>query len=44
MSNAHYPPELLTSLVTVANSSSFTEAGRRLGLGQSTVSQHVRKL
>src|ERR1700744_1094290 len=44
MTNAHYPPELLTSFVTVANSRSFPEAGRRLGLGQSTISQHVRKL
>jgi len=44
MSNTHYPPELLSSFITVANSRSFTEAGRRLGLGQSTVSQHVRKL
>jgi DNA-binding transcriptional LysR family regulator len=44
MSSLHYPPELLTSFVTVANSRSFTEAGRRLGLGQSTISQHVRKL
>jgi len=44
MTSANYPPELLTSFVTVANSRSFTEAGRRLGLGQSTVSQHVRKL
>lgn len=44
MSNVAYPPELLTSFVTVAQSRSFTEAARRLGLGQSTVSQHVRKL
>ncbi|HMA51500.1 MAG TPA: LysR substrate-binding domain-containing protein [Magnetospirillaceae bacterium] len=44
MTNVSYPPELLTSFVTVANSRSFTEAGRRLGLGQSTISQHVRKL
>lgn len=44
MTNTNYPPELLTSFVTVANSRSFTEAGRRLGLGQSTISQHVRKL
>ena len=44
MTNASYPPELLSSFVTVASSRSFTEAGRRLGLGQSTVSQHVRKL
>ncbi len=44
MTNAPYPPELLASFVTVAHSRSFTEAGRRLGLGQSTVSQHVRRL
>ena len=44
MSNANYPPDLLTSFVTVAHSRSFTEAGRRLGLGQSTVSQHIRRL
>ena len=44
MTNLAYPPELLTSFVTVANSRSFTEAGRRLGLGQSTISKHVRKL
>jgi DNA-binding transcriptional LysR family regulator len=44
MTNLSYPPELLTSFVTVAGSRSFTEAGRRLGLGQSTISQHVRKL
>ena len=44
MTNAAYPPELLSSFVTVAHSRSFTEAGRRLGLGQSTVSQHVRRL
>jgi len=44
MSNAAYPPELLTSFVTVASSRSFTEAARRLGLGQPTVSQHVRRL
>ena len=44
MTNANYPPELLTSFVTVASSRSFTEAARRLGLGQPTVSQHVRRL
>lgn len=44
MTSAAYPPELLTSFVTVANSRSFTEAARRLGLGQPTVSQHVRRL
>jgi DNA-binding transcriptional LysR family regulator len=41
---SNYPPELLVSFVTVAHSRSFTDAGRRLGLGQSTVSQHVRRL
>jgi DNA-binding transcriptional LysR family regulator len=44
MSSAAYPPELLSSFVTVANSRSFTEAARRLGIGQPTVSQHVRRL
>ncbi len=44
MTNVNYPPELLTSFVTVASSRSFTEAARRLGLGQPTVSQHVRRL
>jgi DNA-binding transcriptional LysR family regulator len=44
MTNANYPPELLSSFVTVANSRSFTEAARRLGLGQPTVSQHIRRL
>ena len=44
MSNVAYPPELLTSFVTVANSRSFTEAARRLNIGQPTVSQHVRRL
>ena len=44
MTAVSYPPELLSSFVTVANSRSFTEAGKRLGLGQSTVSQHVRRL
>ncbi len=44
MTNVAYPPELLTSFVTVANSRSFTEAARRLGIGQPTVSQHIRRL
>ncbi|MGA7260871.1 MAG: LysR family transcriptional regulator [Stellaceae bacterium] len=39
-----FDPTLLTSFVTVAKAGSFTEAGRRLGLRQSTVSQHVRRL
>jgi DNA-binding transcriptional LysR family regulator len=39
-----FDPTLLTSFVTVAQAGSFTQAGRRLGLRQSTVSQHVRRL
>jgi DNA-binding transcriptional LysR family regulator len=39
-----FDPTLLTSFVTVAKAGSFTDAGRRLGLRQSTVSQHVRRL
>jgi len=34
----------LASFLAVAQTRNFTEAGRRLGLQQSTVSQHVRKL
>jgi DNA-binding transcriptional LysR family regulator len=41
---AVFDPNLLTTFVTVARARSFTEAGRRLGLQQSTVSQHVRRL
>jgi DNA-binding transcriptional LysR family regulator len=37
-------PVHLQSFLAVAQSRNFTEAGRRLGLQQSTVSQHVRKL
>jgi DNA-binding transcriptional LysR family regulator len=39
-----FEPTLLTTFVTVAKARSFTEAGRRLGLRQSTISQHVRRL
>ena len=39
-----FDPNLLATFVTVAKARSFTEAGRRLGLQQSTVSQHVRRL
>ena len=39
-----FDPNLLATFVTVAQARSFTEAGRRLGLQQSTVSQHVRRL
>lgn len=39
-----FEPGLLVSFSAVADAGSFTEAGRRLGLRQSTVSQHVRRL
>jgi DNA-binding transcriptional LysR family regulator len=39
-----YDPELLRSFLGVAQSLSFTQAAATLGLGQPTVSQHVRKL
>ncbi len=37
-------PVLLKSFLAVAHARNFSEAGRRLGLRQSTISQHVRKL
>jgi len=37
-------PSQLESFLAVAQTRNFTEAGRRLGLQQSTVSQHIRKL
>jgi DNA-binding transcriptional LysR family regulator len=37
-------PALLQSFLAVAQARSFSEAGRRLGLRQSTISQHVRRL
>ena len=37
-------PVLLTSFLAVAHARNFSEAGRRLGLRQSTISQHIRKL
>src|SRR5579872_1446929 len=37
-------PVLLESFLAVTQARSFSEAGRRLGLRQSTISQHVRKL
>jgi DNA-binding transcriptional LysR family regulator len=37
-------PALLQTFLAVTQTASFSEAGRRLGLGQSTVSQHVRRL
>jgi DNA-binding transcriptional LysR family regulator len=39
-----FDPTLLQSFLAVAQTRNFTEAARRLGLQQSTVSQHVRKL
>jgi len=44
MNGPMFDPALLTTFVTVAKARSFTEAGQRLGLRQSTVSQHVRRL
>ena len=37
-------PVLLESFLAVAQARSFSEAGRRLNLRQSTISQHIRKL
>src|SRR5580704_1607392 len=37
-------PVQLESFLAVAQTRNFSEAGRRLGLRQSTVSQHIRKL
>ena len=37
-------PVLLQSFLAVTQARSFSEAGRRLGLRQSTISQHIRKL
>jgi DNA-binding transcriptional LysR family regulator len=39
-----FDPVQLESFLAVAQTRNFTEAGRRLGLQQSTVSQHIRKL
>ena len=39
-----FDPLLLRTYLAVAQMRHFTEAGRRLGLTQSTVSQHVRRL
>ncbi|HEX5407286.1 MAG TPA: LysR family transcriptional regulator [Pseudonocardiaceae bacterium] len=39
-----FDPVLLRTFLTVAETGGFTAAGRTLGLRQSTVSQHIRKL
>ena len=39
-----YDPDQLRSLVALSATLNFTQAARRLGLGQPTVSQHIRKL
>ncbi|KQX18631.1 MULTISPECIES: LysR substrate-binding domain-containing protein [unclassified Sphingomonas] len=39
-----FDPVWLTSFIAVAETSSFTAAAARLGLRQSTVSEHIRKL
>jgi len=39
-----FPPEHLRTFLAVAQSLSFTQAAATLGLGQPTVSQHIRKL
>jgi DNA-binding transcriptional LysR family regulator len=44
MTDAMLDPVHLRTFLAVAQARSFTEAGKRLGLQQSTVSQHIRKL
>ena len=39
-----YDPELLRTFLAVSQSLSFTASARTLGIGQPTVSQHVRRL
>ena len=39
-----FDPVHLESFLAVVQTRNFTEAGRRLGLQQSTISQHIRKL
>lgn len=44
MTNRGFDPVLLKSFLAVASANSFTAAGRKLGLQQSTVSQHIKRL
>src|SRR3954447_22984290 len=44
MTDEMYDPTQLRTFLAVAQTLSFTQAARRLGLRQSTVSQHVRRL
>jgi DNA-binding transcriptional LysR family regulator len=39
-----FEPKLLITFLAVAKAASFSEAGRRLNLRQSTISQHIRHL
>ena len=39
-----FDPTLLTTFMAVAKAAGFSEAGRRLNLRQSTVSEHIRRL
>ncbi len=42
--NPMLDPVCLRTFLVIAEGASFSEASRRLGLGQPTVSEHVRKL
>jgi len=44
MTSRGFDPVLLRSFLAVASVNSFTAAGRKLGLQQSTVSQHIKRL
>jgi DNA-binding transcriptional LysR family regulator len=44
MTNAPIQPELLRTFAAIAEARSFTAAARLLGLRQSTVSQHIKRL
>ncbi len=44
MTSRGFDPVLLRSFLAVAKANSFTAAGRKLGLQQSTVSQHIKRL